>query len=883
MAEKSTGLELKYQWPGQPAEEEVAPREIEREPTTERTRKLRERLLNAKVCLDIEFPYYYTLKWREKEISGLPPLLRRAIALRHAFSNITPVIWPGELLVMQKTRYMRGAPCMVHSSEKYVLNVAAELAGKEKLGFISASYDDVTILGRGGGTVPESVGNIISFGRRFGLRREYLPMLVELAEYWEGQSLEDSVLELEKRIFGPYYEIDMKGFETVLFSSPAFSTNPDGRIVANYQLLLEKGFNGMVELCKQKIAEQPIEALDREEIDKRIFWTAEIEVLEGLKTWVKNYAKEAARLAQVEEDPKQKGEYGEIADILSWVSENPPRTFREALQLHWILHVAITNEALISGVSPGRLGQYLYPYYKKDIDEGRLTREETLELLECMRVKYTEIELAGSPGAHGKLSGNTFNNLTIGGVNPDGSSAENELEELILESAMTLASPAPTLTLIYDPVLSDRFLFKAIECTKIGTGYPAWVNNRVGIEFLMDQHGPDGMTLGEARSWALFGCLEIGVAGCSHPVNVRSFINLPKVVELVLWDGVDPRTNIRVLPPYGDLNTWEDLWARFEHYLRELLTIGTVAENFVYTIHRQNNNLLVLSAFVQDCIEKGKDLDAGGARYTATWASPVVGPVNATNSLAAVKKLVYDDKLVTFEELKVALRANFGRKSAIETEEYSLLAEQERLTDEWDGIFAMCLKAPKFGNDDPYVDQIYKAVVELTVDITHRTKTYFGKRYVPMMISVATHGPFGQACMATPDGRLAGTTLADASVSAHPGTDLNGPYALLNSALCFDHTKFVNTQLNMKMHPSAVRGVQGARKLLELIKSFFDRGGFHVQFNIVDSRMLKDAQQHPEQYRNLMVRVAGFTEYWVELGKPIQDEIVARTEYEETG
>lgn len=877
-----TGQELQYQWP-KPPDEQIAPREIEREPTTERTRKLRDRLLNAKVCLDIEFPYYYTLKWREKEVSGLPPLLRRAIALRHAFSNITPVIRPGELLVMQKTRYMRGAPAMVHSAEKYVLNMAAELAGKEKLDFISASYDDVTILGRGGGTVPESIGNIISFGGRFGLRREYFPMLVELAQYWEGQSLEDSVLELEKRIYGPSYDIDMKGFETVLFSAPALSTNPDGRIVANYQLLLEKGFNGMIGLCQGKIAEQRIEDLDREEIDKRIFWTAEIEVLEGLKTWVKNYAKEAERLAQIEQDPRQKGEYEGIAEILSWVSENPARTFREALQLDWILHVAITNEALISGVSPGRLGQYLYPYYKRDMEEGRLTREQALELLECMRVKYTEIEIAGSPGTHGKLSGNTFNNLTIGGVNPDGSSAENELEELILESAMTLASPAPTLTLIYDPVLSEKFLFKAIECTKIGTGYPAWVNNRTAIEFLMAQNGPDGITLEEARSWALFGCLEIGVPGCSHPVNVRTFVNLAKVVELVLWDGVDLRTDIRVLPPYGNLNTWEDLWARFEHYLRELLTIVIVAENFVYTIHRQTNNLLVLSAFVQDCIEKGKDLDAGGARYTATWANPIVGPVNAANSLAALRKLVYDDKQIALEELKEALRANFGRKSAIETEEYSLLTEQERLTDKWDGIFAMCLKAPKFGNDDPYVDQIYKAIVELVVDTMHGLRTYFGKRYVPMMLSVATHGPFGQACLATPDGRLAGTTLADASVSAHPGTDLNGPYALLNSALCFDHTKHINTQLNMKMHPSAVKGTQGARKLLQLIKSYFDRGGFHVQFNMVDSRMLKDAQLHPEQYRNLMVRVAGFTEYWVELGKPIQDEIIARTEYEETG
>jgi len=209
--------------------------------------------------------------------------------------------------------------------------------------------------------------------------------------------------------------------------------------------------------------------------------------------------------------------------------------------------------------------------------------------------------------------------------------------------------------------------------------------------------------------------------------------------------------------------------------------------------------------------------------------------------------------------------------------------EQVKTDSAWDDMLAMCQDAPKFGNDDPYVDQIYKNIVEYYTSVVRNISNFFGKPMAPLMLSVSSHGPFGQACLATPDGRLAGVTLADASVSAHPGTDLKGPYALLNSALCFDHSAFVNTQLNMKIHPRAIEGVQGAKKLLELIEAYMANGGYHIQFNIVDSRMLKDAQDHPEHYRNLLVRIAGFTEYWVEIGKPIQDEIIARTEYEKAG
>jgi len=871
--------ELQYNRFGDYDSGEIALREFEGEPSSDRTKELRKQFWDAKIALDIEFPYYYTVKWKSKEIRGLPRPLRRALALRHAFSNLTSVIRPGELLVMQKTRFARGAAPQVQFSEKNIWSAASKEVDADDLG---ASFDRVTILGRHGGNVPEDVGNVISVGRKFGIRKEDLPVLTWLCEYWDGRSAEDSALELERRVFGSYYELDMKIFQTVLASAPSITTNPDGRVTLDYRLPLELGIQGMMDYCQSRIAEQSIGKLDSEAIEKRIFWHAEIEVLEGLKAWVKNYAKEAERLGQIEESLEQKTEYEEIADILYWVSENTPRNFREALQLVWIWHLAVHMELVISGLSPGRLGQTLYPYFREDRDKGKLDRDKALELLECMRIKFSEIEICGGGGLHGKLSGNAFNNISVGGLKPDGTSAENELEELIIESAMTMATPSPTITVIYDPKLSERFMLKAVECVKTGTGYPAWVNNRVAMEFLLSQHGSDGMSLEEARSWGVAGCIEIAPAGSAFCVACRGFYSLEKLVELVLWDGVDPRTNIRVLPPPSRMETWDDFWEVFKQYLTETLTVWNAAENLNWVSHKQNITGLVLSALTRNCLETGADLDAGGAAYNATWASPVVAAVNAANSLASVKKLVFEEHAISMNELKEALRANFGRKSAIETERYSVF-EQVKTESAWDDMLAMCQDAPKFGNDDPYVDQIYKNIVEYYTSVVRNISNFFGKPMAPLMLSVSSHGPLGQACLATPDGRLAGVTLADASVSAHPGTDLKGPYALLNSALCFDHSAFVNTQLNMKIHPRAIEGVQGAKKLLELIEAYMANGGYHIQFNIVDSRMLKDAQDHPEHYRNLLVRVAGFTEYWVEIGKPIQDEIIARTEYEKAG
>lgn len=291
---------------------------------------------------------------------------------------------------------------------------------------------------------------------------------------------------------------------------------------------------------------------------------------------------------------------------------------------------------------------------------------------------------------------------------------------------------------------------------------------------------------------------------------------------------------------------------------------------------------MLYSAMTADCLEKGADIDHQGNRYNRCFTTWITGQVNVANSLASIKKNVFDEHAFSLDELRDALLNNFGYESALKTGKFSMLDQVKSVSNpDWERIQALCLRAPKFGNDDRYVDNIYVDVAQTFKDAAEAVTDVFGHKWVGSMLSTSTHGPLGQADIASADGRLAGVTLADGGQSPYPGTDTNGPYAVLNSATVIDHTNFKNTQLNMKMHPASIKGTQGSRKMLQMIKEFMDQGGYHIQFNVVDSRMLKDAQKKPQEYRDLLIRVAGFTQYWVEVAKPIQDELIARTEYEE--
>jgi 4-hydroxyphenylacetate decarboxylase large subunit len=542
----------------------------------------------------------------------------------------------------------------------------------------------------------------------------------------------------------------------------------------------------------------------------------------------------------------------------------------------------------------------LWPWFEQDIEAGHITEDKALELLECQRVKFTCLDCFASMGVvGGVLSGNTFNNLSLGGLSRDGAPACNRLEELIIEAAINCVTTQPTLSVLYDDRLPELFLLKAVECVKTGAGYPAFMNNRVAMEFLMNHYGPEGMNLEESRAIAIGGCLETSPCswmplalngkrylipgGSGQPTSVGvHFISLPKILELVLFDGMDLRTGLRVFLAHGKpLQTYEELFEQVKAYFAKAVEVLSLTNNIQHDIWRKNNMAIFNSLLKPDCLEKGHLINELGYRYNATHNVETCGTVNLVNSLAALKKLVYEDQELTLDELREALRENFGFKMALEVGSYSLVDQEKKEgVDQYDLNHYLCLTAPKYGNDDPYVDSILKEWEDWFCAMCYGYESLNARPYYACQISVSTHAPMGAATLATPDGRLAGTTFADGSVSAYPGTDRNGPYALFTSATCWDHSKSQNSQMNLKIHPSAIRGVEGTRKLLELTRAYMRKGGFHIQYNVVDSRMLRDAQRVPDQYRDLVVRVAGFTQYWVEIGKPIQDEVIARTEYE---
>ena len=522
LAEK--GIPINNQFGGK-APEGLTRREIKVEPSP-RAKRLRDIYYDTLSSANTEFPYWYNRRWNELE--GEVDVVRRAESLKCAFSHLTPNIIPGEKLVMQKTNNYRGSFPMPWLSEGFFVAKEDELY-KAALERGSASAGELSKFGTGGGNVTSSFGKVVSIAGKFGMRQEEIPALITLAKEWVGRSVDDLGHKYEQMV--PGYDIKENIMKSLICMFDSGFTLPQGREVINYYYPLEYGFDnliGMANDCKSKVAGNAggdgIIGMDR-----LYFYESVKIIIEGIQNWILNYAKHAKELSKICKDEKQKHEYIEIAECLEWIAHKQPRTFREAIQLTYIIHIAVVNEDAISGMSLGRLGQILYPWFEQDIEAGRTNESEVLELLELHRIKFTTIDCFASTGVvGGVLSGNTFNNLTIGGLKKDGSSAVNRLEYLIVEAGITCATPQPTLSCLYDEKLPEEFLLKCIECDKTGTGYPAWMNNRGAIEFMMNQYGEEGMTIKEARSVAIGGCLE------TSPCSWKD-LNLNGKIYSVFW------------------------------------------------------------------------------------------------------------------------------------------------------------------------------------------------------------------------------------------------------------------------------------------------------------------------------------------------------------
>ncbi len=566
---------------------------------------------------------------------------------------------------------------------------------------------------------------------------------------------------------------------------------------------------------------------------------------------MKNYAKEAERLAEIEMDPKRKQELLIIANHCKWVPKNPPRNFKEAIQAFWFIYLAGHIEGAHLGYSPGRFDRYMYPFYKKDTE---IPNGDVLELLEALRIKMTEIEYVASFSWEGLGSGNLFQNMIIGGTDENGRRGDNEISMLILQAAINCQTIQPTLSIWYDDSLSEEFLLKAVECVKTGCGFPAWFNLKIYIQHELQK---SGLPVPVIRQYAAMGgCTEPTMEGMSYGIVQAGFINHGKLLELAMYGGKDPRTGLQFTETKVPQN-YEELVQAYKSHLEIAIKNWQSYWNIVMAAHRQTCNLIYSSVLIRNCIERGLSLDDGGAICNEVPTTLSTGMVNVANSLAAVKKLVEDQRLYTIAEVIGACKINFKNN---------------------DEMRKKALDAPKWGNNDDYVDEIFVDLFNTYCDFVKNGINYLGKPYDPSMLAISTHTPFGKVTGATPDGRLAGVSLCDGVTSPFPGTDINGPVATILSAAKVDHTKIRGGLHNMKFHPSALKGISGSKKLISLIKTYFDYLGFQLQFNVVDTKMLKDAQKNPDKYRDLIVRVAGFSAFFVELSKSIQDQVIERTE-----
>lgn len=814
---------------------DYVPREVSGKPSTDRVKKRYNEFLNSELYVDTERAKLYTeymkAHWTE------PVYIRQCGALKHVFSHMTPIILEDELIVGRQSRYVRGTQLYPEYESQWM---------REALQGIKRADEKYNK-----GVLPSKYENK-AFGR-YLIHDDDMEDLKNLVDFWKEDWRAVTNRILKER---DDYEMVEKWQDELVFFRLWWDV-PEGRTMVDYGLVIEEGLEALIEKCNNKL--KLLKNLDTlEKTDKYYFYKGLILVLEGVIAFAENYAREAERLAQTA-DEKRKEELLEIARICRKVPRYRADTFREAVQSFWFTHIAVFIETNGRGMSPGRFDQYMYRPYKDDIEAGRITDAEVLELVELLRVKHTELGRVHAKATEiSQVSGSTFQNVTLGGVDRWGKGADNELSQLILQAGINVKTPQPTLSVRWSDNISKDFKLKAIECIKAGSGYPALFGDKAAIERFTKIVGT---TLEEARDWTPCACVDVQLPHKRLPQWIAPQFNAAKILELVLNDGVNPTTGNKLMDTGIEVEkaSFEEIKEAFKRAMGLVIKKETEYWNTAMcTKLRMGITLPLTSALYDDCIEKGLDCQAGGCRYNESTYIVSVGIINVANSLAAMKQCVFEDKKFTMKELREALKSNFEGYEAIRG-------------DLW--------RAPKYGNNSDYVDNFVVELYDAYVEKAEGNVNWLGGPWRTSTLSTQSQIPLGNACCATPDPRKKGEHLVDAGLSPAGGTDICGPTAMILSALKPDHSKMDAYLLNMKFHPSAIVGDVGSDKFVALNDTFFNLGGYHIQYNIVDAKMLRDAQAHPENYSDLMIRVAGFTARWVELGPAAQEEIIRRTEY----
>jgi indoleacetate decarboxylase len=813
----------------------IEPREVKGSPSTPRVEKRYRELLEKEPCLDSERAVLYTEHFRERWAD--PRLVRAGGALKRVLSGLAPAIWDGELLVGNVSRHFKGTQ-VYPEYEAWMLEAFERVKREEE------RYSEGTLQQRGG----DRLGVYL-------LSAEDKERILEAARFWKGKEWR-SAAERVLRETKADYDLVEKWMQQLVFLRFMFDV-PEGRVIVDYAKVIEMGVEGLLATVAERVAALG-DLNTREKLERHAFYTGVRLALEGFVAYAENHAALAEQQAGTEPDPVRRQELLEIARVCRRVPRRPAETFREALQSFWFTHICLFIELNGRGISPGRMDQYLERFYRRDLEAGRITEGEALELLELMRIKCSEITRAHATFTESYLGGSVYQNVTLGGADAHGRPSDNALSALFLRAGINVRTWQPTLSVRWRPDLSPAFKSLVASCVKAGSGYPALFNDELATERLMRS---TGATLEDARDWAPCGCVDMQICGKRMPMYAVPHTNNVKILELVLHGGVNPVTGDKLLEVGLDLERvrFEEIVAEYERAMDLVVKREEEYWNTIMLVHNELGLVHpLMTALLDDCLAKGVDAYEGGCRYNDPAYVISCGMVNVANSLAAIKKCVFKDQVVTMRGLVTALRDNF--------EGHDLL--RRRLLD-----------APKYGNDDETVDEILAGLYRAWARSSERTRNWLGEPWRPSTLSVTTQVLHGKACGATPDGRLAGEALADGALSAYPGTDRHGPTSMILSAARVDATALQSTLLNLKFNPSAIEGDAGSEKFIRLNETYFGLGGYHVQYNVVDRRMLIDAQAHPERYADLMVRVAGFTARFIDLGPDVQKQIIDRTQF----
>ena len=579
---------------------------------------------------------------------------------------------------------------------------------------------------------------------------------------------------------------------------------------------------------------------------------------DAVMLFAERHAALAREMAEREAVPGRRGDLEQIAEVCSWVPAHAPRTFHEALQMYWFCHLAVITE--LNGwdaFSPGHLDQHLEPFYRRGIDDGTLTREAAEELLECFFVKFNNHPAPPKVGVTNAESGTytDFADINLAGLRRDGSDGSNEVSFIALEALDELHLVQPSPNVQVSRRTPEDFLRAACGVVRKGYGYPAFFN----ADGVVDQLLRQGKSIEDAREGGTSGCVETGAFGKEAYV-LTGYFNLPKVLELALHDGFDPRTEKQIGPKTGnpaDFATYEDVFAAWEAQARFFIDLKMRGNALIERIYADEMPAPFLSLITSDCIANGLDYNAGGARYNTSYIQGV-GIGTLTDSLSAIRCHVYEDRIVPLGRLVSAMEVDFEG--------------DERLRQ------LMRNRAPKWGNDDDSADALMRAAFNSFVGMIDGRPNGRGGRYGVDMLPTTCHIYFGSVTGATPDGRASGAPLSE-GISPSQGMDRRGPTAVLLSAAKMDHSRTCGTLLNMKLTPAVTTGVEGIDKMASLVRTYFKLGGHHIQFNVVTAEKLREAQERPDEYRDLIVRVAGYSDYFCDLSRSLQDEIIARTEH----